>query len=73
MTTPAQAIGRTTVDPRGVLRRIFSDAIKAKYDPLEPSRRTDVERHDVAACIITNIEKAGWVLADPETVYDPFE
>lgn len=72
MMTPTPAIERKPVDPRGMLRRIISDTIKAKYDALEPSQRTDFERNDVAACIITNMEKAGWVLHDPKTVYDPF-
>ena len=59
MPTVTQAIDQKPLDPRGMLRRIISDTIKAKYDTLEPSQRSEFERQEVAACIVTNIEKAG--------------
>lgn len=73
MGTQSKAIEQRALQQRDILRRIISDTIKAHYDQVEPSQRTDFERYDVAACIITNMEKAGWDLWQPKTVYYPVE
>ncbi len=73
MATYSKAIERKTAEQRSILRRIISDTIKANYDTLAPSQRTDFAREDVAVCIMKAMEKAGWDLSQPKTIYYPFE